>query len=60
MAADNFHYSHRLSGSNRINHVNSMDWNLSSSIQAERATFDVIAPSTWTIFGCQNGNTGVN
>ncbi|KAI5444426.1 hypothetical protein KIW84_012886 [Lathyrus oleraceus] len=39
--------SYSLSGSSSRNHQNSIDWTLSSS--------DVIAPSPWTIFGCQNG-----
>ncbi|XP_058780131.1 protein ENHANCED DISEASE RESISTANCE 2-like isoform X2 [Vicia villosa] len=39
--------SFSLSGSSSRNHQNSIDWTLSSS--------DVIAPSPWTIFGCQNG-----
>ncbi|KAH1222160.1 Protein ENHANCED DISEASE RESISTANCE 2-like [Glycine max] len=40
--------SFRLSGSSSsISHPNSVDWTLSSA--------DVIAPSPWTIFGCQNG-----
>ncbi|KAJ1425953.1 START-like domain superfamily [Sesbania bispinosa] len=38
--------SFRLSGSGR-SHPTSVDWTLSSA--------DVIAPSPWTIFGCQNG-----
>lgn len=44
-----------LSGSNKVNHINPIDWTLSSSIRADQGTSDVIAPSTWTIFGCQNG-----
>ncbi|XP_072057086.1 protein ENHANCED DISEASE RESISTANCE 2-like isoform X7 [Arachis hypogaea] len=39
--------SFRLSGSSSRCHPNSVDWTASS--------FDVIAPSPWTIFGCQNG-----
>lgn len=39
--------SFRLSGSSSRSHPNSVDWTLSSA--------DVIAPSPWTIFGCQNG-----
>ncbi|XP_027340176.1 protein ENHANCED DISEASE RESISTANCE 2-like [Abrus precatorius] len=39
--------SFRLTGSTSRSHPNSVDWTLSSS--------DVIAPSPWTIFGCQNG-----
>ncbi|QCE09346.1 protein ENHANCED DISEASE RESISTANCE 2-like [Vigna unguiculata] len=39
--------SFRLSGCSSRSHPNSVDWTLSSA--------DVIAPSPWTIFGCQNG-----
>lgn len=39
--------SFRLGGSSIRSHPNSVDWTLSSA--------DVIAPSPWTIFGCQNG-----
>ncbi|GKU91700.1 hypothetical protein SLEP1_g5533 [Rubroshorea leprosula] len=34
---------------------NSMDWNFSPSLHTEAMTSDVIAPSPWKIFGCQNG-----
>ncbi|KAK9280269.1 hypothetical protein L1049_013957 [Liquidambar formosana] len=47
--------SFRLSGSNRIHHANSIDWTLCSSSHIDPMTSDVIAPSPWTIFGCQNG-----
>ncbi|XP_062171454.1 protein ENHANCED DISEASE RESISTANCE 2 [Alnus glutinosa] len=47
--------SFRFSGSSRINHSNSIDWTLCSSTQMDPVTSDVIAPSSWTIFGCQNG-----
>lgn len=40
-------HAYSLSGSSSRSHQNSIDWTLSSS--------DVIAPSPWTIFGCQNG-----
>ncbi|XP_031386846.1 protein ENHANCED DISEASE RESISTANCE 2 isoform X1 [Punica granatum] len=53
--SNNPRQSFMLSGSNRVNNINSIDWTLSSSIHADRATSDVIAPSTWTIFGCHNG-----
>ncbi|KAK4765039.1 hypothetical protein SAY86_026129 [Trapa natans] len=33
----------------------SMDWTLSSSIPPEAMVSDVVAPSPWKIFGCQNG-----
>ena len=42
-----------------INHSNSIDWTLCSSTQMDPATSDVIAPSSWTIFGCQNGKNGI-
>ncbi|KAA8550387.1 hypothetical protein F0562_002071 [Nyssa sinensis] len=45
----------RLSCSNRARRVNSIDWILCSSIHMDPMTSDVIAPSPWTIFGCQNG-----
>ncbi|KAG7950201.1 hypothetical protein I3843_13G099900 [Carya illinoinensis] len=47
--------SFRLSGSSRINHCSSIDWALHSSSRMDPVTSDVIAPSSWTIFGCQNG-----
>ncbi|KAF5447209.1 hypothetical protein F2P56_032778 [Juglans regia] len=47
--------SFRLSGSSRINHCSPIDWALHSSSRMDPATSDVIAPSSWTIFGCQNG-----
>lgn len=40
-------HAYSLSGSSSRSHQSSIDWTLSSS--------DVIAPSPWTIFGCQNG-----
>ncbi|GMY10327.1 protein ENHANCED DISEASE RESISTANCE 2-like isoform X1 [Fagus crenata] len=45
----------RFSGSSRINHSSSIDWTLCSSTKTDPVTSDVIAPSPWTIFGCQNG-----
>ncbi|XWS74295.1 hypothetical protein CRYUN_Cryun02cG0202700 [Craigia yunnanensis] len=47
--------SFRSSGSNNANHNNSIDWTLYSSTKMDRVTSDVVAPSPWTIFGCQNG-----
>ncbi|KAH9660729.1 Pleckstrin (PH) and lipid-binding START domains-containing protein [Citrus sinensis] len=47
--------SFRLSGSSRASHTKSIDWTLCSGTQMEQVTADVIAPSPWTIFGCQNG-----
>ncbi|XVF75560.1 hypothetical protein PTKIN_Ptkin13bG0196600 [Pterospermum kingtungense] len=34
---------------------NSFNWPFRSSVHAEAMTSDVIAPSPWKIFGCQNG-----
>ncbi|KAA3489542.1 protein ENHANCED DISEASE RESISTANCE 2-like isoform X4 [Gossypium australe] len=45
----------RSSGSSNTNHNNSIDWTLCSSTKMDRVTSDVVAPSPWTIFGCQNG-----
>ncbi|XWS28977.1 hypothetical protein CRYUN_Cryun25bG0117300 [Craigia yunnanensis] len=45
----------RSCGSSSANHNNSIDWTLYSSIKMDRVTSDVVAPSPWTIFGCQNG-----
>ncbi|KAL4611091.1 hypothetical protein ACB092_08G099500 [Castanea dentata] len=45
----------RFSGTRRVNHSSSIDWTLCSSTQTDPVTSDVIAPSPWTIFGCQNG-----
>ncbi|KAL9675083.1 hypothetical protein QQ045_003283 [Rhodiola kirilowii] len=47
----------RFSRSSRIHQNNSIDWNwtLNSSTFADQVSSDVIAPSPWTIFGCQNG-----
>ncbi|KAH9700558.1 Pleckstrin (PH) and lipid-binding START domains-containing protein [Citrus sinensis] len=48
-------YASRLSGSSRASHTKSIDWTLCSGTHMEQVTADVIAPSPWTIFGCQNG-----
>ncbi|GAV66415.1 PH domain-containing protein/START domain-containing protein/DUF1336 domain-containing protein [Cephalotus follicularis] len=45
----------RLSCSSRANRVNSVDWTLCSITRTDTMASDVIAPSSWTIFGCQNG-----
>ncbi|KAJ7975060.1 Protein ENHANCED DISEASE RESISTANCE 2-like [Quillaja saponaria] len=45
----------RLDGSKRTNREYSVDWTLNSSICTDIMTSDVIAPSPWKIFGCQNG-----
>ncbi|KAL5716961.1 hypothetical protein ACHQM5_010060 [Ranunculus cassubicifolius] len=46
---------HRLNRSKERSRTNSIDWTLSSSVPTELVTSDVIAPSPWIIFGCQNG-----
>ncbi|XP_042521222.1 protein ENHANCED DISEASE RESISTANCE 2-like isoform X2 [Macadamia integrifolia] len=45
----------RLNGSKRRDCRKSMEWILNSSMHIDPLTNDVIAPSPWTIFGCQNG-----
>ncbi|CAN6565811.1 unnamed protein product [Malus baccata var. baccata] len=45
----------RMGGSRRTERKNSVDWTFSSLMHTERMTSDVIAPSPWKIFGCQNG-----
>ncbi|TYI16127.1 hypothetical protein ES332_A08G233300v1 [Gossypium tomentosum] len=47
--------SFRSSVSTNEHHNNSLDWTLYSSTKMDRVTSDVVAPSPWTIFGCQNG-----
>ncbi|OVA10121.1 Pleckstrin homology domain [Macleaya cordata] len=47
--------SFRLNGSKTRGRTNSIDWTLCSSTNPDPVTSDVIAPSPWTIFGCQNG-----
>ncbi|GAV84151.1 PH domain-containing protein/START domain-containing protein/DUF1336 domain-containing protein [Cephalotus follicularis] len=41
--------------STRADRRTSVDWTADSSVQTEARTTDVIAPSPWKIFGCQNG-----
>lgn len=48
-------YMYRLSGSSGRSHSNSLDWTLFSSAHSDPMTSDVVAPSPWIIFGCQNG-----
>lgn len=48
----------RLSGSSRVSHNKPIDWTLCSFTHSDPVT-DVIAPSPWTIFGCQNGKDKV-
>lgn len=45
----------RLSVSKRTGRKNSVDWTAFSSVHTETVTSDVVAPSPWKIFGCQNG-----
>ncbi|XP_012471524.1 protein ENHANCED DISEASE RESISTANCE 2 [Gossypium raimondii] len=47
--------SFRLSSSIESNHNDSIDWTLYPTTKMDRVTSDVVAPSPWTIFGCQNG-----
>ncbi|KAL3732047.1 hypothetical protein ACJRO7_028830 [Eucalyptus globulus] len=41
--------------SKRTSSKHSVDWTVFSSMQTEAMKSDVIAPSPWKIFGCQNG-----
>ncbi|XWS07957.1 hypothetical protein CRYUN_Cryun41cG0035700 [Craigia yunnanensis] len=45
----------RLGNTKTIHSKNSVNWPFRSSVHAEAMTSDVIAPSPWKIFGCQNG-----
>ncbi|KAL5569329.1 hypothetical protein UlMin_025904 [Ulmus minor] len=45
----------RLGGSKQSDRKNSMDFTFSSIVPTEAMTSDVIGPSPWKIFGCQNG-----
>ncbi|XP_057526843.1 protein ENHANCED DISEASE RESISTANCE 2-like isoform X1 [Amaranthus tricolor] len=47
--------SFRLSSSKRVHHSSSRDWTTGCSNQRDHMTNDVVAPPSWTIFGCQNG-----
>ncbi|CAN1171878.1 Protein ENHANCED DISEASE RESISTANCE 2 [Linum perenne] len=48
--------SFRLTESRRVRQCRSIDWTLcSTSTTHTDPVNDVIAPSSWTIFGCQNG-----
>lgn len=46
---------HRFNCSNKSHRLKSIDWTFSPSSVADATTSDVVAPSSWTIFGCQNG-----
>ncbi|XWS66169.1 hypothetical protein CRYUN_Cryun05aG0176800 [Craigia yunnanensis] len=45
----------RLGSTKTTDRKNSVNWPFLSSVHAEAMTSDVIAPSPWKIFGCQNG-----
>ncbi|URD79581.1 hypothetical protein MUK42_18669 [Musa troglodytarum] len=45
----------RSSRRNEKSRMHSIDWTVFSSIHTDPMTFDVIAPSMWTIIGCKNG-----
>ncbi|XVF23622.1 hypothetical protein REPUB_Repub13aG0055400 [Reevesia pubescens] len=45
----------RLGSAKTTHGKNSVHWPFRSSVHAEAMTSDVIAPSPWKIFGCQNG-----
>ncbi|KAK3442311.1 hypothetical protein EUGRSUZ_B02509 [Eucalyptus grandis] len=45
----------RLNGSNRVSHAIPVDWTRGTSNHTDLVASDVVAPSPWTIFGCQNG-----
>ncbi|EOY18665.1 Pleckstrin (PH) and lipid-binding START domains-containing protein [Theobroma cacao] len=45
----------RLGSAKTAQIKNFVDWPFRSSVHAEAMTSDVIAPSPWKIFGCQNG-----
>ncbi|XP_012452887.1 protein ENHANCED DISEASE RESISTANCE 2-like [Gossypium raimondii] len=45
----------RLTNSKRTHSKDSVHWPFHSSVHAEAMTSDVVAPSPWKIFGCQNG-----
>lgn len=45
----------RLNVSKRMSYKNSIDWSSTASFHVDAMTSDVIAPSPWKIFGCQNG-----
>lgn len=45
----------RLNCSSRVHHTDSSHWTSLSSSLMDTMTADVIAPSPWTIFGCENG-----
>ncbi|KAJ8510670.1 hypothetical protein OPV22_001104 [Ensete ventricosum] len=45
----------RSSRRNEKSRMHSIDWTVFSSMHTDPMTFDVIAPSMWTIIGCKNG-----
>lgn len=48
-----FSILHRLISSSKNTH--SIDWTVYSSSVSDAMTSDVVAPSPWKIFGCENG-----
>ncbi|KAK4370567.1 hypothetical protein RND71_010042 [Anisodus tanguticus] len=50
-----FDLVYQLNCSNKSHHLNSIDWTFCSPSVADATTSDVVAPLSWTIFGCQNG-----
>lgn len=48
-------HSFRLGGSKRTNRKIYVDWTLCSSTRMDAMASDVVAPSPWKIFGCENG-----
>lgn len=49
----------RLHGSKKTGHKTSLDWTVSSPMHTDAIASDVVAPSPWKIFGCQNGKSQV-
>lgn len=45
----------RLNVSKRTPHKSFVDWTSAATMHVDAMTSDVIAPSPWKIFGCQNG-----
>ena len=55
MNFNRFPFICRLDCSSKTHYSNSIDWTLRSSRVIDAMTSDVIAPSPWKIFGCENG-----
>ncbi|XP_077228801.1 pleckstrin homology (PH) and lipid-binding START domains-containing protein isoform X2 [Tasmannia lanceolata] len=45
----------RNKGTRRMKSIDLLEWTVYSSVHPEPMRSDVVAPSPWTIFGCQNG-----